>query len=224
MRRGFLNQPKSNSKSGHCNVPPAQQLMNPSPSAIPEPPMSSNENVLRSDNDIKKWAHKWGESPQAFYNRRNVTFEDFQGVILADAKIHDLIPKFFDARPLALENAYRISQTAGKGSGMFASRDIPAGAVILAENPVSIYPGVMSLEVSTSREEMFKPLFDRLQGDVRERALSLCNSKPANVCGKEEGIVRTNGFGLELAAPKIANPPATRHSGTFLDLSRCNHR
>jgi hypothetical protein len=107
---------------------------------------------------------------------------------------------------------------------MFASRDMPAGAVILVENPVSIYPGVMSLGKSTSKEEIFKPLFDRLERDVRERALSLCNSKPADVCGKEEGIVRTNGFGLELAAPKIANPPATRHSGTFLDLSRCNHR
>lgn len=73
-------------------------------------------------------------------------------------------------------------------------------------------------------DKMFKMLFDRLRPDVRERALSLWNSKPPNVCGNEEGIVRTNGFGLRLPTPKDENVPDSLHSGTFLDLSRCDHR
>jgi len=36
---------------------------------------------------------------------RNVIFKDFEGVTFADAKIQDLIPKRFDSRPSALENA-----------------------------------------------------------------------------------------------------------------------
>lgn len=241
MRRGFLNQPKSKSKPSHDNVPPSS---NPSVTIAPvisKPAISNTADYLRSDDDVKRWAHKLGETPKTLYNRvgaqtarmndagfkmvfRNVNFKDFQGVTLADAKIQDLIPKRFDVRPLAVENAYRISPAAGKGSGMFAVRDIPAGAAILVENPIIVFPNVMGIGMSMSREEIFKMLFDRLEPDVRVRAMSLWNSKPATVCVKEEGIVRTNGFGIQLAAPKIANPPNTGHSGTFLDLSRCNHR
>jgi hypothetical protein len=242
MRRGFLNQPKSKAKPTHDNVPPAQLPPN-SPQTTPKPPTSNDVNLdaLRTDNDVKRWAHKLAETPEKLYDRvgmqlarqtdsdfkmvyRNTIFKDFQGVTLADAKIHDLIPKRFDTRPSALKNAYKISPAPGKGSGMFATRNIPAGAVVLVENPVLVYPSVMCVGMSMSRGDIFKMLFDRLQPDVRERALSLWNSKPADVCGKEEGIVRTNGFGLDLAAPKMANPPSTLHSGTFLDLSRCNHR
>jgi hypothetical protein len=240
MRRGFLNKPKP--KPGHDDVPPAQ-LEHPVTMShtIPRHTISNNSNGPRNDEYLKRWAHKLAESPNAMHNRletvtarmrdsdfkmiyRNVTFQNFEGVVLADAKIHDLIPKHFYVRPSALENAYKISEAAGKGSGMFASRDIPAGGVILVENPVCLYPSVLGLGMSLSREQMFKMLFDRLEPGVREKALSLYNSKPASVCTKEEGIVRTNGFGLDLAAPKIANPPSTQHSGTFLDLSRCNHR
>jgi hypothetical protein len=244
MRRGFLNNPKSGPKRSHDVVPPTQPSLNPSILSVTNTnsnPPNDNGNFLRSDDDVKQWAHKLGETPKTLYNRmgaqlarmndsdfkmvfRNVTFKDFQGVVFADAKVHDLIPRCFDSRPSALEDAYRIAPAAGKGSGMFANRDIPAGAAILVENPIVIFPGVMGLGMSMSKDDIFKMLFDRLDPGMRERALSLWNSKPADVCGKEEGIVRTNGFGLELAAPRIANSLATRYSGTFLDLSRCNHR
>ncbi|KIM81175.1 hypothetical protein PILCRDRAFT_503834 [Piloderma croceum F 1598] len=246
MRRGFLNHPraKSGPKRSHDGVPPTQPSLSPSVNVTntrSNPPIDNYSNALCSDDDVKQWAHKLGETPKTLYNRmgtqmarmndtdfkmvfRNVTFKDFQGVVFADVKIHDLIPRRFDSRPSALENAYRIAPAAGKGSGMFANRDIPAGAAILVENPIVVFPGVMGLGMSMSKDDIFKMLFDRLDPGVRERALSLWNCKPADICGKEEGIVRTNGFGLELAAPKIAvNPLATRYSGTFLDLSRCNH-
>jgi hypothetical protein len=205
------------------------------------PATSSTAIEIHGEDDVKKWAYKLGETPTALYNRmkaqvarmddadfkmvlRNTKFEDFQGVTFADAKILNLFPSRFNTRPVVPGNAYKISPVAGKGLGMFAAKDIPAGAVVLSENPVIVFPSVMGLGMSVSREEIFKMMFDRLAPDVRARALSLKNSKPAHVCGKEEGILRTNGMGLDLAAPKIANPPATGHSGTFMDLSRCNHR
>jgi len=241
MRRGFLNHPKSKPKPGHDDVPPTQPSPNPPPPVTQAPCTINYANTLRSDNDVKEWAHKLGETTETLYGRlgaqvarmtesdfkmvfRNVIFKDFEGVTFADAKIQDLIPKRFDSRPSALENAYRISPIPEKGLGMFAIRDIPAGAVVLVENPLFVYPSVTGLGMSLSREEIFKMLFARLAPDMREKALSLFNNKSADICEKEEGIVRTNGIGLGLAAPNIPNPPATLHSGTFLDLSRCNHR
>jgi hypothetical protein len=241
MRRGFLKQPKS--KSGPDTHPAQLPLTSPpiTTQTLSKPFIDKNADAIYTDDDVKRWAHKLSETPTALYDRiglqmarmadsgfkmvfRNVTFKDFQGVMLADSKIHKLIPSHFDTRPPALQNAYRILPAVGKGLGMFAARDIPAGAVVSVENPLFIYPSVTSLGMSLSREDIFKMLFDRLDPDLRERALSLWNSKPADVCGKEEGIIRTNGFGLELAAPEMDNPPSTLHSGTFLDLSRCNHR
>ena len=244
MRRGFLNQSKSKSKPkpSQDDLPLAQTSLNPKPiidtHALSEP---RTTDALLSDDDINRWAEKLGETPKTVRDRveaqkarvmdsdfkmvyRNLAFKEFDGVVLADSKIHDCIPRRFDTHLSALPNAYRISPAAGKGSGMFAARDIPAGAVILVENPVIVYPNVMTLGMSLSRDEIFKMLFDRLEPDVREKALSLRNSKPADICGKEEGIIRTNGFGVSLAAPKMANPPSTLHSATFLDISRCNHR
>src|ERR1700733_12843785 len=203
MRRGFLNNPKSGPKRSRDAVPPTQPSPNPSISVTntsSNPPVGNCTNVLRSDDDVKQWAHKLCESPKTLYNRmgaqtarmndsdfrmafRNVMFKDFQGVVFADVKIHDLIPRRFDSRPSALENAYRIAPAAGKGSGMFANRDIPAGAAILVENPIAIFPAVMSLGMSMSKDDIFKTLFVRLDPGVRERALSLWNCKPADICG-----------------------------------------
>jgi hypothetical protein len=240
MRRGFLNQRKaqSNPQAGH----PKRPLAPISPKTMHEiSQYPTSNNFILDEEDAKKWAHNLGESQVDFENRvetqqariyqpdfkmifRNLEFVDFDGVTFADAKIIDLLPTNFNRPIPALENAYRIAPSIGKGVGMFATRNIPAGSVMLVENPVFVIPNVMMLGMSLSKDEMFKMLFDRLQPDVRERALSLWNSKPPDVCGKEEGIVRTNGFGLRLPIPKGENVPDSLHSGTFLDLSRCNHR
>ena len=117
---------------------------------------------------------------------RNLVFRDFEGVTLTDSKILELLPRYFGTRPPALD-AYKISVAAGKGRGMFATRDIPAGGVILVENPVIVIPLIMDLGAELSKEQMFQMLFDRLDTDVRERALALWNCKPGDLCGKEEG-------------------------------------
>ena len=106
---------------------------------------------------------------------------------------------------------------------MFSVWDIPAGAVIACENPVIVVPAIIPV-LSISKEEMCQMLFDRLDPPERDIALSLANCKPADVCGKEEGIIRTNGIGLELPVPDAPTAPDPTHCGIFLDMSRCNHR
>jgi hypothetical protein len=238
MRRGFLNQHKSQPKpkAGGSQEKAAKKTQ-----AIYSQYPSAN-NIVVSEDDAKKWAHKLDES-QAYFNKRiqtqaartveadfqmifrNLYFSNgFEGVTVADAKIINILPKQFNPRPSALENAYRIAAAPGKSLGMFAARDIPAGALILSEYPLFVFPNIVPLGPSLSRDEFFKMLFDRIKPDVRDRALSLSNSKPREVCGEEEGIVRTNGFMVHLPKAEGQNASNTSHSGTFLDLSRCNHR
>src|ERR1700733_4422395 len=99
MRRGFLNNPKSGPKRSRDAVPPTQPSLNPSISVTntnSNRPVDNCANALRSDDDVKQWAHKLGESPKMLYNRmgaqmarmkdsdfkmafRNVMFKDFEG-------------------------------------------------------------------------------------------------------------------------------------------------
>jgi len=237
MRRGFLNQQKSQPKP---KAGDSQDALAKSEQAIfSQYPLTNN--LIVGEESVNRWAHNLNQ-PQTDFNKRlerqtareeeadfqmifrNLYFPDgFEGVTVADVKILNLLPKQFAPRPSALEEAYRISAAPGKGLGMFAARDIPAGALILSEYPLFVIPNIIP-GLSLSKDGIFKMLFDRLHPDLRYRALSLPNSKPREVCGKEEGIVRTNGFGMRLPEAGGENVPDTSYSGTFLDLSRCNHR
>ncbi|KZP26739.1 hypothetical protein FIBSPDRAFT_731811 [Athelia psychrophila] len=148
-----------------------------------------------------------------------INFSDFTGIVLAGRDITEIIPCCQKTLATALGNAYIISPAAGKGSGMFTSRDIPAAGVILVENPVIVCPAISS----NGTQESFGLLFDGLHPDVRAKALSLHNSDPLRPYA--EGIVRTNAFGLPLESLDSAGPTdGMTHRGIFLDLSRCNHR
>lgn len=154
---------------------------------------------------------------------KQIVFKDFTGITLADKNIIEHLPLRYDTLSPALENVYLISPAAGKGSGMFAARDIPLAGVILVENPVIIYPNLLLSLNETSGDEPYRLLFDGLHPDLRSKALSLHNSKPPHVCAQAEGIVRTNAFGICLPSGS-ADLDNITHSGVFLDLSRCNHR
>ena len=153
----------------------------------------------------------------------DITYPDFQGAMFTDnAQIISLIPSRFKTRPASLEGTYRISAIANKGTGMLANQDIPMGGIIVVENPMLIHPCIISTKVD--RNALFDALYARLAPDIQAKALSLWNCKPPHVCGKLEGILRSNGIEVELPVPDDINPEDTPHSGTFLDISRCNHR
>lgn len=190
---------------------------------------------LTDNAHLREWAWAVGESQtdhQTRWNSMNelhreagsemvyhkINFSDFTGIVLAGRDITEIIP-CQKTLATALGNAYIISPAAGKGSGMFASRDIPAAGVILVENPVIVCPAISS----NGPQESFGLLFDGLHPDVRAKALSLHNSDPLRPYA--EGIVRTNAFGLPLESLDSAGPTeGMTHRGIFLDLSRCNHR
>lgn len=153
-----------------------------------------------------------------------IQFKDFTGVTLSDAKIINHLPHSRKVRPPALEHAYKISPITGKGFGMIAERKLLLGAIILVENPVIVSPGMISIDSGEDRETIRARLFENLDPSLRSRALSLHNNKPPAVCGKTEGIIRTNGFKITLPLPDLGDLSKVIHSGLFLDLSRCNHR
>jgi hypothetical protein len=195
MRRGFLNQQKPKPVHSQDALAKSEQAI------FSQYPLTNN--LIVGEEVVKKWAHNLNQSQADFNKRlerqaareeeadfqmifRNLYFPDgFEGVTVADAKIINLL------------------------LGMFAARDIPAGALILSEYPLFVIPNIIP-GVSLSKDGIFKMLFDRINPDVRYRALSLSNSKPREVCGKEEGIVRTNGFGMRLPEAGGENAPDTR--------------
>ncbi|KAF7964650.1 hypothetical protein HWV62_26694 [Athelia sp. TMB] len=123
-------------------------------------------------------------------------FKDFTGIALGGIHSTDIFPPRSKPLSTAIRNAYTISPADGKGSGMFASQDIPAAGLILVENPVIVCPITHSGDLDISKDESFRLLFDGLHPDVRAKVLSLHNSNP--FCPYAEGIVRTNAFGLPL--------------------------
>lgn len=163
-------------------------------------------------------------SQQASYIYRNLVFKDFEGVVLADPRILDVLSRKFPTRPHYPLNSYKIDRTPNKGMGMFARRDIRAGGLIVIENPVIVLPMVLQLGSSLTRDEHFKMFFDRLDPDVRLRAFTLFNCKPLDVCSMLEGIIRSNGIEITLPQSKSPSTPTTIHSGVFFDIIRFNHR
>ena len=236
MRRGFLNNTKTKPKYDRTSAKAPPLVLDESQS-ITQPPNSGDPTL--NDKDARNWAERLGLSLDEFYKLaerqaarhrqpfetifRNFMFERFQGVTYTDSTILNLLQVEYGAPPPALRGAYRISAVRGKGFGMFAARDIPARAVIVCENPVIVLP-VVTPASGMSKEKMCEMLFDRLDPPERDKALSLANCKPAEVCGTKEGIIRTNGIGFELPVPDTPTAPDPTHCGIFLDMSRCNRR
>lgn len=118
------------------------------------------------------------------------------------------------ALPVPPEKVYRISEASGKGLGMYATQDIRAGDLIVAERPLLIAPR----SVSTARdgeipehltmhqihqvvihdtEQVYSVLLERLDPDRKNAFMKLANSHRSDGSGPILGRVRTNGFGVD---------------------------
>lgn len=157
-----------------------------------------------------------------------IDFPDFEGTMLLDESVVRLLPV---PKPpvckMGFMALFRVGMTKNKGWGLFATKDIGVDEVILVENPVLVvYPfTVLNVDIPSSR--LFHALFYRFKPSVREQALALddCSElEDGEKCGREEGIMRTNGFAITLPIPEGENVPESLHSGLFLTASRCNHR
>ncbi|KII86622.1 hypothetical protein PLICRDRAFT_113461 [Plicaturopsis crispa FD-325 SS-3] len=158
------------------------------------------------------------------YSLREIVYPTgMRGQIVDDTQIIErLIPG--DALPLnpswPTEPRFEIVAINGRGEGMRAAKDIAPGEVVVVEYPI-VAVTVMRPTSAEDRKEMFDMAFDRVQDEHRAELLGLANCKRPEVCGLEEGIVRTNGIGIQLDAPPGTPDIRRTASGVFLKTSNC---
>ena len=136
----------------------------------------------------------------------------------------DLIPLLPNPPPQAhkpIENpCFVVKYTENKGAGLFATRDIPAGALVLVEHPALILPA------GKFPSEVYDELGARLPEGRRKELMALSNCRSPEECPSAvEGIVRTNALQLELDPKgKIMRKEREVYGGVYPLLNRGNHR
>ncbi|KAJ3571735.1 hypothetical protein NP233_g3557 [Leucocoprinus birnbaumii] len=137
------------------------------------------------------------------------------------------LPPF--ATPYPDDPSYEVLDTPTKGFGMFATRSIEAGELILNEHPVLIVPEIPLPHDSPAWDDMGLSLPEK----QRTEMLTMANCRPVEECPSSvEGIVRTNALVLDLI-PRTKKAkrqpgdnemvPVQRFGGVFLKINRCNH-
>ncbi|KAJ7032711.1 hypothetical protein C8F04DRAFT_958429 [Mycena alexandri] len=136
--------------------------------------------------------------------------------MLLDASIISHLPKHLNPPPPGPATpAFIIADAGSKGAGLFALRDIPAGALILVDQPILAVPAIAPTGA-------YDALLPRLPETSRDALFALTNAKSASECGIFEGIVWTNASQIDLPAP-TGSPNVSEYGAVFPILSRANH-
>ena len=152
----------------------------------------------------------------------------------------NLIPKY----PFPIHNpstpAYVIRPTGrpGLGLGMFATRDLQPGELILRERPILLLPRLLDSPFITGQlptffppqknpanravwESIFCPFFERISKEKQDEYRALGNSHPEDGVGPLLGTFRTNSFEHALGGQDVLNKA---YSAIYKVMSRVNHR
>ncbi|KAJ7736866.1 hypothetical protein B0H16DRAFT_1730611 [Mycena metata] len=136
--------------------------------------------------------------------------------MLLDASIISLLPKHLNPPPPGPATpAFIIADAGSKGAGLFALRDIPAGALILVDQPILVVPAI----APTGAYDVLLP---RLPKTSRDALFALTNAKSASECGIFEGVVWTNASQIDLPA-STGDSNVSEYGAVFPVLSRANH-
>lgn len=140
---------------------------------------------------------------------------------LLDPELIPLLPNPLPYAHKPIDNPnFRVQQTALKGAGLFAARDIAAGELIMIEHPALILP--------TGRfpAAIYDELGNRLPEKRRAELLAMANARSEEECPSPvEGIVRTNALMLELdPRGKIPEEKREIYGGVYPTVNRANHR
>jgi len=139
--------------------------------------------------------------------------------MLLDAPVVPMLPQTLQAHPPPPNPPlFTVADAGIKGAGMFAARDIPAGALILVDQPIAVVP---SNVLAPWKREAFDALLPRISQVSRDTLLALANCKPLSECPVVEGIALTNATQIELPIPPTAAPQ--EYGGIFPNVSRANH-
>ncbi|KAH8096639.1 hypothetical protein BXZ70DRAFT_1066025 [Cristinia sonorae] len=159
--------------------------------------------------------------------------------LISDVLKHKIlsVPGYGARVPKPAGTTYRVSEAAGKGLGVFATRDIQMGELIMAERPLMITPVVMPSRCTSElqglshndfvqvklhdAEKIFEWVVDRMTPENREALMALTNSHSLEGGGPIIGRVKTNGFG---ESEIVDGPGAECQYSVLCDaLSRLNH-
>ncbi|KAJ7886625.1 hypothetical protein B0H14DRAFT_2498516 [Mycena olivaceomarginata] len=147
------------------------------------------------------------------------------------------------AHPATLN--YRIGPSESKGQGMFSTRKLDAGDLVLVERPLTVSPSAMSIEVHFPTdftaeqkmqaylhecEKMWRFLFERMHPDNQSAFMALANSHKQDGTGPIGGIIRTNALGIDCfqteRTRKYGGEHAAKRSAygaVCKEISRVNH-
>ncbi|KAJ7236038.1 hypothetical protein C8J57DRAFT_1479364 [Mycena rebaudengoi] len=130
---------------------------------------------------------------------------------------------------------FRMNPTPGKGSGLFSTRALKMGDLILSERPLFVgargvpvdHPPDLTREqyyqyVLNDLEKVYKYAVDRMDPEPKAAFMALANSHKEDGSGPLVGIVRTNGVGVRGLCPSVEGHLGT-YSAVCKDISRLNH-
>ncbi|KAJ7140972.1 hypothetical protein C8R44DRAFT_762184 [Mycena epipterygia] len=137
-------------------------------------------------------------------------------VMLLDAPVVPLLATTLQAPPPGPSPpVFYVSDAGTKGAGMFAAKDISAGALIVVDQPIAVVPS------GVRNRTAFDAMLLRISRPSRERLLALANCKPLAEYPVIEGIALTNATQIELPVPPAASPQ--EYGAVFPSVCRANH-
>ncbi|KAJ7163557.1 hypothetical protein C8R43DRAFT_879871 [Mycena crocata] len=154
---------------------------------------------------------------------RNIKIGAVEISTLLDCAVLNLLPTRFSPLPIPLENAIEFRTAGAKGIGAFATQALRAAALIHVEYPTAVTQNTIVLNAGMTMAETYRELINRVPERTRSTLLHLNNSQPPEMCGLEEGILRSNSVGIALRTPSVPGSVAMGHNAIFLETSRINH-
>ncbi|KAF7365517.1 ER lumen protein-retaining receptor [Mycena venus] len=131
--------------------------------------------------------------------------------------------------------AFTMKAVPGKGMGLFSTRALKMGELILSERPLLItargvptglipgYTREMFLQHSLAElEKCVAIAVNRMRPENKAAFMALANCHTEDGSGPVVGIIRTNGLGIEGLRPG-ATDETRRYSAIPKDISRLNH-
>nr|GAT56209.1 predicted protein [Mycena chlorophos] len=130
-------------------------------------------------------------------------------------------------RPPPTEPAYRLGDSPGKGLGLFATRALKQGDLILNERALlltTLAPPYRRYQHGhTQFEQYMEVVVAHMPPGNKEALMTLTNNHDGNGCGPIHGRIRTNGCSVSRLRPGKWPGLEGKYSAVLEKISRLNH-
>lgn len=135
--------------------------------------------------------------------------------------------------------SYRIAPVEGMGQGVFVTRNLSTGDLIITERPLMIAPRAITTGGSYPKyftheqvrqakmfewEEQLQRCYSRMEPNRKAAFDALYNSHTEDGSGRILGIMRTNGYSIGTLAASDDDNGVLAYSAICDKMSRINHR